>query len=102
MAAQEKYEAQVPKDLADLVPDFLANRGRDLDVLASALARGDFNELLRIGHRMKGVGKPYGFAYIGALGRRIEEVAHERDRPAVASLIAEYRAYLGRVRITYT
>ena len=102
MAAQEKDEAQVPKDLADLVPEFLANRGKDLDVLASALARGDFDELLRVGHRMKGVGRPYGFAYIGALGRRIEELAQQRNHPAVASLIAEYRAYLGRVRVTYT
>ena len=101
MDQQEKFEAQVPKDLADLIPAFLDNRRKELDALARALSRDDFEELSRLGHRMKGVGSPYGFPYIGALGHRIEEVARERDRHAVMSLIAEYRSYLGRVRVSY-
>ena len=63
----------VAKDLEDLVPTFMKNRGKELETLRTALAAGDFEQLRQIGHRMKGVGNSYGFEKVSLLGQQIED-----------------------------
>ena len=91
----------VAKDLEDLIPTFMKNRGKELETLRSALAAGDFEQLRQLGHRMKGVGNSYGFEKVSALGKRIEDDAKAGDRPALEACIVEYTDYLGRVKIVY-
>jgi HPt (histidine-containing phosphotransfer) domain-containing protein len=91
----------VARDLEDLVPTFMKNRGKELEALRAALAAGDLEQMRQLGHRMKGVGNSYGFEKVSELGKRIEDGAKAGDRAALDACLAEYTDYLARVQIVY-
>ena len=91
----------VAKDLEDLIPTFMTNRGKELETLRTALGTGDMEQLRQLGHCMKGVGSSYGFELISALGKQIEDGAKSRDLPGIEARIREYTEYLARVKIIY-
>ena len=91
----------VAKDLEDLIPTFMKNRGKELQTLRGALAGGDLEQLRQIGHRMKGVGTSYGFEKVSLLGQRIEDRAKAGDRATLEASIGEYADYLASVEIVY-
>jgi len=95
------YTAIVSKDLEDLIPVFIRNRNKELDLLRTALGSGDYEQLKQIGHRMKGVGNSYGFAPISDFGKAIEDSAVKSDKPAIDGCIGAYADYLQKVRIVY-
>jgi len=91
----------VAKDLEDLVPTFMKNRGKELETLRTALAAGDFDQMRQLGHRMKGVGNSYGFEKVSLLGKQVEDGAKAGDKDALGACLAEYADYLARVQIVY-
>lgn len=91
----------IAKDLEDLVPTFLKNRGNELETLRAALAGGDMEQLRQIGHRMKGVGNSYGFELVSTLGKQIEDGAKAGDNAALQAMVADYADYLSRVQVVY-
>jgi HPt (histidine-containing phosphotransfer) domain-containing protein len=91
----------VAKDLEDLIPVFLANRHKEVGTLRDALAKGDFEQLKQLGHRMKGVGRSYGFVLVSDIGKRIEDSAAQKDRKAIDASIGEYAEYLSKVKVVY-
>ncbi|MBW8906466.1 MAG: Hpt domain-containing protein [Betaproteobacteria bacterium] len=97
MASQ--FEAHVPPELADLVPEFLRNRQRQLEALRRAVQAKDFDQLRDLANSMIGVGKPYGFPEVSSLGKRIDASARERDVATAADLIELYGYYLANVRV---
>lgn len=97
----EAYSVTVAKDLEDLIPVFLRNRGKELDALRVALAAADFEQLRQLGHRMKGVGTSYGFNHVSTIGKGVEEGASSGDRASLEACIAEYGDYLSKVKIAY-
>ncbi|HVP09009.1 MAG TPA: Hpt domain-containing protein [Burkholderiales bacterium] len=97
----EPITVTVAKDLEDLVPTFMKNRGKELDALRAALAVGDLEQMRQLGHRMKGVGNSYGFEQVSQLGKQIEDGAKADDRTTLEKRLAEYADYLARVKIVY-
>jgi HPt (histidine-containing phosphotransfer) domain-containing protein len=91
----------VAKDLEDLVPTFMKNRGKELEALRGALAAGDLEQMRQLGHRMKGVGNSYGFEKVSQLGKQIEDGAKSGDRGTLEARLSEYADYLARVQIVY-
>lgn len=81
-------------DLSDLVPNFLKNRRKDVDMIRQYMADGKFQDIERIGHTIKGVSRPYGFVRLEELGQQIEKAAREKS-PYVAALCLEMEQYLG-------
>jgi len=94
-----QFEAHVPPELADLVPEFLRNRQKQLEGLRRAVQAKDFDLLRDHANSMIGVGKPYGFPEVSSLGKRIDTSARERDAAAAADLIELYGYYLANVRV---
>jgi hypothetical protein len=94
-----QFEAHVPPELADLVPEFLRNRQRQLEGLRRAVQAKDFDQLRDLANSMIGVGKPYGFPEVSSLGKRIDASARERDTATAADLIELYGYYLANVRV---
>ena len=92
---------KVDKYLHDLIPNFMANRHREVDELRAALERKDYERLRQIGHRMKGLGRSFGFDYVSVIGIEIERAARAADKALLGTHIADYRAYVNAVRITY-
>jgi HPt (histidine-containing phosphotransfer) domain-containing protein len=99
--SQDELLVTVAKDLEDLIPVFMKNRGKEVESLRSAIAAGDFEQLRQLGHRMKGVGNSYGFAHVSTIGKRVEDAAKAGDKPALDACVADYADYLARVKITY-
>ena len=98
---QDARTVKVSKDLEDLIPTYLANRKKELDVLRQALEAGDFEQIRQIGHRMRGVGVSYGFDDVTALGKLLEDGAKTGDKSALQTHVDTYGQYLSNLRITY-
>lgn len=98
---QEKIIVTIDKDLEDLIPGFLANRNKDIELLQRANAAGDFPAMQSIGHSLKGVGGGYGFDRMSELGAEIETAAKGKNLHYLEELIESYVDYLARVEIKY-
>ena len=83
-------------ELADLVPCYLANRRNDMETLAAALGRGDFELMSRLGHNMHGSGTSFGLDGLSAIGVAIERAANAGDRVEIARQLRRMTAYLSR------
>ena len=92
---------KVDKGLEDLIPTYLENRKKELDVLRQAVKAADFEQMRQIGHRMRGVGVSYGFDDVTSLGKLIEEGAKAGDKAALEQHVAAYGEYLANLHITY-
>lgn len=92
------YQIDPPGDLMEYIPEFLKNRERDLEALRAALAKNDFVEIFRLGHRIKGVCQPFGFEVLGRLAEDFEAAAHREDRAICEAMIAEFGNVLSKVQ----
>jgi HPt (histidine-containing phosphotransfer) domain-containing protein len=98
----ERITVSIDRELADIVPIFLANRGKDVQTLRASLERQDFDTVRMLGHRMKGDGGGYGFHAISEIGGAMESAAGRHDRPAIERLTDQLADFLARVEVLYT
>ena len=96
-----KLVVAVERQIAALVPRFLARRADDVVKLRAALADSDFEVIRVAAHGMKGAGGAYGFAEISRLGAALEEGARGRDVAAISALLADLEEYLARIELKY-
>lgn len=92
-------QAHVPKDISDLVPEFLRNRQAEVGYLEEALAAGDIEMLTHLAERMWALGNPYGFRQITTFGRALRKAIAARRMEEVGELISRYGAYLAEVKV---
>jgi len=97
----DRISVSISRDLEDIVPIFLANRGKDLQTLRAALTEKDFATIQTLGHRMKGDGGGYGFDQISTIGAVMEQAAKRHDHQAIEQHIAELEDFLKRVNVVY-
>lgn len=97
MTEKDKIVVEIDPDLADLIPGFLENRGRDVLTLQKALMEKDWETIRVLGHRMKGAGGGYGFHGISDLGACLEQAAKLQDSAQIKELIGQLVDYLDRV-----
>jgi len=87
------------EDLWELVPEFLANRRRDVDSLRAAVQCGDHATIQRLGHNMKGTGAPFGFQEITEIGTGLEVAGRDAANASAASLTDRLDDYLTRLQV---
>ena len=87
--------------LEEIVPGFLENRRRDVQILETALQKNSLAQIQIIGHRMKGDGGGYGFDEISTIGAVLEQAAAREDRSAIRRHTDELVDFLARVRVVY-
>jgi HPt (histidine-containing phosphotransfer) domain-containing protein len=97
----EKIIVSIDPDLEELIPGFLENRVKDIEILKNAAGKRDFAALKSVGHSLKGVGGGYGFAKITELGAGIEASAKDNDMEKINQLISDLADYLQRIEIKY-
>jgi len=96
-----KVTVYIDPDLAEIVPGFLENRRRDVQILQTALQQNDLETIRVVGHRMKGDGGGYGFNTISVIGETLELAAVRQDRPAIERLTLELNDFLTRLDVVY-
>jgi HPt (histidine-containing phosphotransfer) domain-containing protein len=99
MNDKEKIIIKVDPEIADLIPGFLQNREKDINIMESSLTAQNFEQIERLGHSMKGSGAGYGFDGISEIGKVIEMAAKEKDIEKIRKGIEDLRDYLGRVEL---
>jgi HPt (histidine-containing phosphotransfer) domain-containing protein len=81
----------------DLLPTFLERRAQDVVTLQSALERGDFEAIARIGHSLRGNGVSFAFPEISAIGEAVEAGALAGNGDDIQRGIARLRGCLGQL-----
>lgn len=99
--ATAKVTVYIDPDLAEIVPEFLENRRRDVQALQTALHHNDLKTIHVLGHRMKGDGGGYGFDTISTIGEALELAATQQDRPSIERHMSELDDFLTRVDVVY-
>ena len=99
--AHDAVDVRVDPRLRDLVPWFLENRRKEVDVLRAALERSDFETVWTLGHNMKGSGAGYGFNRITELGASLEQAAARHVREEIRARAAELVSYLDGLHVEY-
>ena len=99
----EKIIAHVDSDLSDIVPGFLARKRNDARSILSTISSPqiDFEELSRIGHKIKGEGGSFGLDPISVYGAEIEQAARKHDAEAIRRYASELALYLDSIQIEY-
>ena len=92
---------RVGSSLAALVPRFLDGRRRDVDTIAAALERSDYDSVRILGHNMKGSGAGYGFSRITEIGASLEQAAGRRAPEQIRAQAAELVRYLDGLHVEY-
>ena len=92
---------RVAASLAELVPAFLESRRRDIDTIAAALERSDYDDVRNLGHNMKGSGAGYGFNRITEIGASLEQAAGRRAPEEIRARSAELVRYLDALHVEY-
>ncbi|MBC85874.1 MAG: Hpt domain-containing protein [Bdellovibrionaceae bacterium] len=87
-------QIDIPEDLRHLIPGFVERRIQDVEILRGLIESGEFDEIKKHGHRIKGHGKGYGFDKISDCGDALEKYAGARNEEAVRSTLAEYETYV--------
>jgi len=95
------YIAHVPRDMAGLLPQFLANRRTDAARLRSALESKDWGKLQIFSERMYAVGNPYGFRQITTFGRQLRQACEAHEEGVIQGILDEYEEYLTKVQIIH-
>jgi HPt (histidine-containing phosphotransfer) domain-containing protein len=98
---ERRFKVYVDSELSEIVPVFLSNRRKDIELISRALESEDFESIKRVGHTMKGSGGGYGFDFITDLGKKIEEAAGKRDGVRVRRYIEELLLFLDTVEVVY-
>ena len=96
-----KIRIHIDRDLQDLIPEYLENRGKDLLAYRQALEKGDFDSISVLGHSMKGSGGGYGFDDLSSIGRAIEKAAKNRDKESVHQSIFDLTDFLKKLEVVY-
>lgn len=97
----EKLVIHADPEIADLIPKFLDNRQKDIDMIESALEKNDFETIRILGHSMKGAGGGYGFDGVTEIGKNLEEAAKEADSNKIRNGVHELAEYLRKVEVIY-
>jgi HPt (histidine-containing phosphotransfer) domain-containing protein len=91
-----RSSAEIPQAM---VSQYIEDCRRDLADLKAALAAEEYETARRLGHQMKGTGKPYGFPGLTQIGRAIEWAASKRAAPELGSRIQRLEACLNSIQL---
>ena len=97
--AENDITVYIDPGLEEIVPGFLENRRRDVQILETALQGNSLAQIQIIGHRMKGDGGGYGFDAISTIGAALEQAAAREDRSGIRRHTDELIDFLTRVTV---
>jgi len=92
-------EITIDPDLADLVPRYLESCRRGAQNAAQDIQAGNWDDVFRFGHGIKGAAPSYGFRELGKLGRELEEAATARNADGVTTAADRILRHLQGIRI---
>ena len=101
MPLYSKIRVQVDKDLADIMPTFLNNRNKDIELITKSLSTGDLAGIESVAHKLAGNAGGYGLADLGIIGREMETSAKQKNMEQVQKLFQKMKDYLANLDIEF-
>ena len=86
--------------LRELVPGFLANRRKDLEVIGRALHSGNLDAIRVVGHNIRCFSRVYGFEELTDLGEQIRAAADEGSSLRILHLQGKLSDCLQRLEVS--
>jgi len=96
------YLVRIDPDLEELMPSFLIKKKTDISELQTAFDNNDFEEVRRLGHKLKGGLSVYGFKTMSEICANIENSAKIRSKGEIKEQIDRLNVFIKNVRIEYT
>ena len=97
----QRCSIEIDADFEDIIPSFLDNKRGDVIKINDALNRRDFEEIRKMGHKLKGTSRMYGFEYMSTLCLAIEEAAKNQEAGTIRENLDLLADHLDHVIIKY-
>ena len=97
-AVQSEHGQAIP-GFEKLRRDFITRLTDGLPGIQQAIEAGDFPQVRKFGHNLKGTGAPFGFPEITELGLSLEMFAKAADASGVHAVAAALNAYLSELQL---
>lgn len=101
MLHAQDFEVRVPVELRPLLSGFFERRKSEAMSLEELLSADRYSDIARIGHKLKGSGRGYGFEVLSVLGERLEVAAWGGDENEVKSVIQNYVTLIDEIGHLY-
>lgn len=96
-----EIEVLIDSDLADLIPDYLEGRHKELLNLKEALQEENYSLIQGIGHKLRGSAGSYGFSPLSDVGQELEENGKVQNKQNIEMALDKYHHYLKKIKISY-
>jgi signal transduction histidine kinase/CheY-like chemotaxis protein/HPt (histidine-containing phosphotransfer) domain-containing protein len=97
----EENVVLVEKDFAEFIPAFLEDILQDIDKMARAKTREDFDVVRKAGHRIKGAGGGFGLNGISEIAGTLEAAAKSRSYDKIEKTLSELSDYIHSLQVEY-
>lgn len=97
----DKFTVKIDKELADLIPNFMEGRKKEIPILEKALKDSDFETLKSIGHKLKGNAPGYGFNLLGTHGAALEIAGRNKRLEDAQKIISQIKDYVAGVQVEF-
>ena len=76
-------------ELVEIIDEFVAGLSEQVRVMREELKHGQYEDLRRLAHQLKGAGGSYGYAKLSEVARGLEQAAKDEDHEAAELALAE-------------
>ena len=98
---EEKITVQIDSELEELIPNYLKNLQTGINDIRKGIEDTDMKLCRRLGHNLKGSGGSYGFQFVSATGKEIEDAAKMGEKDKIKSSVDRLQDYLKRIQVRY-
>jgi CheY-like chemotaxis protein len=84
----------ITPDVAELVPQYLASKWKQMEEAQGRLLVHDLEPVRRFGHNLRGTARGYGFPPLENIGRDLEVAAASQEESRIAELLECLRQFL--------
>ncbi|MBF0100063.1 MAG: response regulator [Desulfobacterales bacterium] len=101
ISEDKPYWVEVDSEFEDLIPGFLEKKRVEMGKLLGSLKAKDFEEVRKLGHKLKGSFNMYGFKRLANICAIIEENAKNEDYTCIQNNIDSLHTEFNQIQITY-
>jgi CheY-like chemotaxis protein len=87
---------EITPDVAELVPQYLASKWKQMEETQRRLLEHDLEPVRRFGHNLRGTARGYGFPPLENIGRDLEIAAASQEESRIAEQLERLRQFLNQ------
>ncbi len=98
----KKYQVEISLELKDLIPIFLEETKKNMNLLNESIQRNDLEQIRFYSHRIKGSSGTYGFNKISMIAGNIEQITKTNfNKELVQALFNDLEDIVNHLEIIY-